>query len=116
MEIKKILYITKPDPFSSVPDFFVREELIPQFKNSKFEHVAWIGVHVNGFITEVITLGYVLYDGEWDAEKFTDKLMRDAVAPWLEHEDIISPFFHYFEKLDHDREKITNILKGGIIY
>jgi hypothetical protein len=119
MKIIYIAYIPEESFLSHFSKGYVETEhilykVLPKIKE-KYDNVGWVGMVTNDFVPYTKIMAFVLYRGEWDSQKITDKLIRDASVPWLDYEDFESPFFKKFEELKQDRDKIKKILKGGVL-
>ena len=113
MEIKHIIYVKKYSTFDGDCQT-VNVEILKKLVILKAEHVNWVGVIDNLFTQATVIYAFIFYDGKWDSKKIVDRLIHDAVEPWSD-DDWPTPFSHMLEKINSEREKFVELLKGGKI-
>lgn len=114
MKIKHIFYAKKYSTFEDESQYVHIESikiLLQKMVELKAEHVNWVGMVDNLFTETQIVYALIFYDGKWDGAQVVDRLIYDANEPWSD-DDWPTPFFHVLEKIENDRTKFVELLKG----
>lgn len=117
MKIEYIYYVKNHSDFDGDNQQVSMEGVIHLAKTMtklRADHVNWIGVINNIFTESVAIYALVFYKGEWDPVEIVDRLIEDALEPYSDS-DWPTPFFYLLEKINSDRTKFVEKLKGDII-
>ena len=78
------------------------------------DHINWVGAVDNIFTGSVAVYVLVFYKGEWDPVGIVDRLIKDALEPYS-GSYWPTAFFHLLGKVNSDRTKFVELLKGDNI-
>lgn len=117
MKIEHIFYVKNFSDFEGDIQRVSIESVIHLAKTMttfQAEHVNWVGAVDNIFTEGIAIYALVFYNGDWDPKQIVDRLMNDALEP-TSKSDWPTPFFYLLEKIDADRTKFVEKLKGDNI-
>ena len=78
------------------------------------DHVNWVGAIDNIFTQQSSIYALVFYKGDWDSAEIVDRLIEDANEPYS-GSYWPTPFFPLLSKVNSDRVKFVEMLKGDNI-
>jgi hypothetical protein len=115
MKIQYIYYVKRNSDFKGDNQWVSMEgvmHLSKKMARLSAEHVNWVGA-IDNIFTESVSIYCLVFSNEtWDSEKIVDRLMEDALDPKSD-DDWPTPFFYLLEKINSDRTKFVEKLKGG---